>query len=215
MASFSKKLPLKYKELDYDSAIGNYNWLQDTIASKFDNIEKPECNIAFQMGDISCSCKSIEEFSKIAYGQIINVYSYDLSFIQINHENNRVQIAYVIISDYLTELTVFCDSKENLIKICTALENSMKPESSISNTLFQAEKIQYIHDESTHVTMGDHSTIRGANIGKNNMIKTEAPAPKESFWKPVLQMITANWLWFVLGLTLIVALGNTDWMNIF
>lgn len=94
----------------------------------------------------------------------------------------------------------------------------MKPE--ISNVLLQAENIQYIHDESTHVTMGDRGTIQSANIGKNNMIKTETPTPKESFWKPVLQTLAANWVWFILGIILIVALGylgikNTDWMNVF
>lgn len=218
MASFSKELPLKYQELDYTGVIGNYNWIKDILSSLFENIEKPDCEISFRMGDISCSCQSIEEFLEHAYGQNINVYVYDLVFYQNSSDNNCNRLTHIIITCSDKTLTVYCDSKEKLIKICTALEDSMKPET--SNVLLQAEKIQYIHDESTHVTMGDHSTIQSANIGKNNMIKTEAPTPEESFWKPVLQTLAANWVWFTLGLILIVALGylgikNTDWMNVF
>ncbi|MCQ5202119.1 hypothetical protein [Mordavella massiliensis] len=218
MATFSKELSLKYQELDYSGVIGNYNWIKDILSSLFENIEKPDCEISFHMGDISCSCQSIKEFSEHAYGQTINVYVYDLTFYQNSSDNNRSRVAHIIITSSDKSLTIYCDSKEILIKICTALEDSMKPE--ISNVLLQAENIQYIHDESTHVTMGDRGTIQSANIGKNNMIKTETPTPKESFWKPVLQTLAANWVWFILGIILIVALGylgikNTDWMNVF
>lgn len=218
MASFSKKLPLKYQGLDYSGVIRNYNWIKDTVTSKFENIEKIECKIAFRIGDISCTCESIEEFSQHAYGQKIDIYMYNLNFYQSISKNNSVSLVMFIIDSLQKILTVCCDSMEILIKICTVLEDSMKPE--ISNVLLQAEKIQYIHDESTHVTMGDRGTIQSANIGKNNMIKTKTPTSEESFWKSVLQTLIANWVWFALGLILIVALGylgikNTDWMNVF
>lgn len=179
MASFSKKLPLKYQELDYSGVIGNYNWIKDTVTSKFENIERNECKTAFHIGDISCSCESIEEFSRHAYGQTIDIYMYNLNFYQSFSKNNSISLVMFIRDSSRKILTICCDSMEILIKICTALEDSMKPE--ISNVLLQAEKIQYIHDESTHVTMGDRGTIQSANIGKNNMIKTEALLQRNHF----------------------------------
>lgn len=218
MASFSKELPLKYQELDYDGVIGNYNWIKDAITSKFENVERIECTTVFKIGDISCSCESIEEFSEYAYGQSINVYSYDLVFYQNNSDNSHSRITHIIIKNSNKILIAYCDSMEILIKVCTALEDSMK--SKQSDALIQSQINNYIHDESTHVTMGNHSTIQGVNIGKNNVMKTNASAPKESFWKSILQTITANWMWFLLGLILAVILGylgisNSDWMNIF
>lgn len=78
----------------------------------------------------------------------------------------------------------------------------------------------YVHDESTHVTIGDNNTIENTNIGANNTLNAHKPAQKESFWKPIWQTITANWIWFAFGLLLIAALAgtgitNTNWMEIF
>lgn len=219
MTSFSKELPLKYQVLDYEGVIENYNWIKNIILLQFANIEKIKCRISFLMGDISCSCETIEEFSKHAYGQAIDVYTYTLSFDQNNSKGiSSSQVAYIITNCSNKTLTVCCHKKENLIKICTALEDSMK--SKQSNALIQLQTNNYIHDESTHVTMGNHSTIQGVNIGKNNVMKTNASAPKESFWKSILQTLTANWMWFLLGLILAAILGylgisNSDWMNIF
>lgn len=218
MASFSKELPLKYQVLDYEGVIGNYNWIKDIVSSLFENIVEPKCRIGFHIGDIMCYCESIEEFSEHAYGQVIDVYLYNVSFYQNSSDNNRIKITYLTINTLKKTLTVDCDNRKNLIEICTALEDSMK--SKQSNALIQSQINNYIHDESTHVTMGNHSTIQGVNIGKNNVMKTNASAPKESFWKSILQTLTANWMWFLLGLILAAILGylgisNSDWMNIF
>lgn len=80
MARFSKAIHLKYPTLDYDGVIQNYKWIQETVFSLFENLATPEVQISFKMGDISCTCFSIEEFSEHAYGQKIDVHSYDTSF---------------------------------------------------------------------------------------------------------------------------------------
>lgn len=171
------------------------------------------------MGDISCSCESIEEFSTHAYEQSIDVYMYNMHFYK------KKIMMIVILKLLLLSLSfsnkvfnISCDSKEILIKICTALENSMKQD--VSNVLLQNKDIKYIHDESIHVEIGDNNTIQSANVGKNNSIKTESLTPKESFWSHVFQTLVANWLWFIFGLALIVLTGyfglkNLDWMNVF
>lgn len=187
MASFSKNLPLKYQELDYNGVIGNYNWIKDTVSLLFENIVKSNCRIGFRMGDISCYCELIEEFSEHAYGQVIDVYSYNLSFYQNGSDKNRIPITYITINTTDKTLTVDCDNRKNLITICTALENSMNPNLSTSEN--QTQINNYIHDESTHITIGDNNSIQNTNIGKNNTVHTETPSPKKSFWKSVLQIL--------------------------
>lgn len=218
MASFSKELTLKYQELDYTGVIENYNWIKNTVSSLFKNIEISDCQISFMIGDISCSCESIEEFSNNAYGLPIHVYSFRLNFYQQKDYNTHTQIAYIIINTSFKTFTVHCDSKEVLIDICTALEDSMAPD--LSTPAIQTQINNYIHDESTHVTIGDNNSIQNTNIGKNNTVHTGTPAPKKSFCKSVLQTLTANWLWFILGLILLVLLTyfgvtNREWINLF
>lgn len=139
-------------------------------------------------------------------------------FIKKNNDDSHTKIASIILSFSNKVFNISCDSKEILIKICTALENSMKQD--VSNVLLQNKDIKYIHDESIHVEIGDNNTIQSANVGKNNSIKTESLTPKESFWSHVFQTLVANWLWFIFGLGLIVLTGyfglkNLDWMNVF
>lgn len=216
MARFSKDIPLKYPTLDYDGVIQNYKWIQETVFSLFENLATPEVQISFKMGDISCTCFSIEEFSENAYGQKIDVHSYDISF---NSKKGHKIIAYFILSSIKEDATLYCDRKDSLIKIATALEESFKIKDTSTPPVFQ-EIHNYVHDESTHVTIGDNNTIETANIGANNTLNADKPSPKESFWKPIWQTITANWIWFAFGLLLIAVLAstgitNTNWMEIF
>lgn len=216
MASFSKDIPLKYRSLNYDGVIQNYKWIQETVFSLFEDLPTPEVRITFEMGDISCTCSSIEEFSEHAYGQKINVYSYDISF--SSSEGNK-SIAYFMLSNSKKAATLCCDRKDSLIKICTALEEASKIKDTSATPVVQ-EITTYVHDESTHVTIGDNNTIENANIGANNTLNADKPSPKESFWKPIWQTIAANWIWFAFGLLLIAALAgtgitNTNWMEIF
>lgn len=218
MVTFSKKIPVKYQELDYSGVIQNYHWIQNSLLSEFKDVEIPNIEISFKMGDISCSCESIEEFSTHAYEQSIDVYMYNMHFYKKNNNDSHTKIASIILSFSNKVFNISCDSKEILIKICTALENSMKQD--VSNVLLQNKDIKYIHDESIHVEIGDNNTIQSANVGKNNSIKTESLTPKESFWSHVFQTLVANWLWFIFGLALIVLTGyfglkNLDWMNVF
>ena len=80
MVTFSKKIPVKYQELDYSGVIQNYHWIQNSLLSEFKDVEIPNIEISFKMGDISCSCVSIEEFSTHAYEQSIDVYMYNMHF---------------------------------------------------------------------------------------------------------------------------------------
>lgn len=218
MARFSKDIPLKYPTLDYDGVIQNYKWIEETVFSLFEDLATPKVQISFKMGDISCTCFSIEEFSEHAYGQQIDVYSYDISF---DSSKDHKSIAYVMLSS--TNLkkvaTLCCDRKDSLIKISTALEEASKIKDTSATPVVQ-EIATYVHDESTHVTIGDNNTIENANIGANNTSNADKPAPKESFWKAVWQTIAANWIWFAFGLLLIAVLAgtgitNTNWMEIF
>lgn len=216
MARFSKDIPLKYPTLDYDGVIQNYKWIQETVFSLFENLATPEVQISFKMGDISCTCFSIEEFSEYAYGQKIDVHSYNISF---NSNKGHKIIAYFILSSIKEDATLYCDRKDSLIKISTALEEASKIRDTSATPVVQ-EIATYVHDESTHVTIGDNNTIENANIGANNTSNADKPAPKESFWKAVWQTIAANWIWFAFGLLLIAVLAgtgitNTNWMEIF
>ena len=218
MASFSKEIPLKYKKLDYEGVRKNYNWIKNVISEQFENVKEPELKISFYIGDISCSCESIKEFSEHAYGQSISVYSYNLSFYKSNSDNNYIKLTYIIITTFDKTLTVNCDNKEFLTKICDALEESMKQ--NYTDLSVQPQINNYIHDESTHINIGDNNTIQDTNIGKDNMVQTNNSASKEPFFKSVLQILVANWLWFILGFILFIIFGylginNEEWINFF
>lgn len=218
MASFSKEIPLKYKKLDYEGVRKNYNWIKNVISEQFENVKEPELQISFYIGDISCSCESIKEFSEHAYGQSISVYLYNLSFYKSNSDNKYTILTYIIITNFNKTLTVNCDNKEFLIKICDALEESMKQ--NYTDLSVQPQINNYIHDESTHINIGDNNTIQDTNIGKDNMVQTNNSASKEPFFKSVLQILVANWLWFILGLILFIIFGylginNAEWIKFF
>ncbi len=82
MAEFKKIVYAKYKAIDYDGTIKNYEWINNTIAVLFQEGIETSVRIEFKMGDISCVCDSIDEFKQHAYGQNIEVSSYVLFLYQ-------------------------------------------------------------------------------------------------------------------------------------
>lgn len=216
MISFSQSVPLKYQNLDYSGVIENYDWITGIIGSLFENIEQPEVDISFYLGKISCHAKSMKAFKKSAYGQEIRVFSYDLNFKQKISEEYYVTLATVFIDK--PEVKIYCDSKEILIDICAALENSLKPKEPEPIVIQQVTNIH--NDESVHLNLGDNNTIQDVNIGKSNTIKKDVSAstPKNDYWKPVAQNLTARVIWVVLGALAVALLGYyginyTDFMK--
>ena len=218
MASFSKEIYAKYKKFDYDGVINNYEWLTKTITSKFDGVQPPKVVLSFHMGDISCSCESIDEFKEHAYGQAIDVFQYNLAYYQ-QTGNNRKGIAHVFLSaNGKKQVTINCDNKQVLIKICTALENSLSTPEEKQPILLQ-QTVNHI-DQSTNISIRGNNTIQDSNIGAGNQLQKEEHSEKDSFWKPIWQTIVANWIWFLLGLgvaALLTYFGfhNTDWTSLF
>ena len=218
MASFSKEIYAKYKKFDYDGVIKNFDWITTMIKELFDDIIEPYVQIAFTMGDIDCSCNSINEFKEHAYGQNISVYTYNVSFYQ-NTNDEKIRTAFMILSDYKEkQIKVCCDDKQTLIKICTALENSLSAQEEKQPILLQ-QTVNRI-DQSTNISIGDNNTIQDSNIGAGNQLQKEEHSEKDSFWNPIWQTLVANWMWFLLGLGVAALLtyfgfNNTDWMNVF
>ncbi|WP_313524681.1 hypothetical protein [Anaerotignum sp.] len=210
MAKFSKKIPAKYQQLDYSGVLDNYNWIKESIEPSFEEQLEFAVEISFNIGDIACTCNTIDEFKEYAYGQAIDTYSFNIRVTRLLTDASE-RIAYIIINPYSKiELVINCDKKDSLINVSTALENNAKQTIPLHPVVQQVN----IHDESITIT-GDGNKFENSAIGKQNKIETK-PA-KDSFWKPIFQALISNWIWFLIGAMLLIYLGTNviDWTSIF
>lgn len=217
VARFSKEIYAKYKQFDYDGVINNYEWITNTLTSLFEGVQAPEVELSFHMGDISCGCKSIDEFKEHAFGQAIDIFVYEITYYQ-EVDNKRRIIAWIFLSaSDKKQVSISCDDKQTLITICTALEKSLSSEIEMQPVILQ-QTVNHI-DQSTNFSFGDNNTIQNSNIGEGNQLHNEEHSGKDSFWKPIWQTIVANWIWFLLGLGVAALLAyfgfNTDWTSLF
>lgn len=204
MATFSQEISAKYHTLDYDGVIKSYDWIKEIMFSLYDDLTEPDTDISFQLGKISCNCKTIKEFKEHAYGVEIKVYSYTLYFFKKFPLNGKEHFAAININE--KQISIYCYNKEVLIDICTALENSLKFQESEPTGKQQIN--HYTHyDESIHLTVGDNNILQEISIGKNNSIEKDVSALKQNFWQSVLQSLTANFIWYVLGVAAAGLLG--------
>lgn len=211
MASFSKEIVAKTQTLDYSGVLENISWIIDSVKSIYGDKIEIEVEINFDIGDIKCKCITIDEFKQHAYGQKIDVFSFNICTYQLVN-NKRQQITHIIIKPYSeVSLIVNCDAKEILISIATALENSSNKETTQQPTL---QQFNTIHDESVNI-IGNGNKFENSVVGKHNNV--EATSKKEPFWKPIVQMLISNWLWFLIGALLLLYVGTQeiDWTSIF
>ena len=184
MTMYSKNIPAKNPNYNYQGVLDNYFWITETIYKKYgDNLET-HARIAFSMGEISYTSKSIEEFRSIAYGQKINVTSYD--FDVTFRDNSVVFFSAMCIQEKL--ITVFSENKEAFIDICNLLE-----------------KRNHKREEKNNI-IGFQINDSNLQIGEGNIIVSSAMKDKtnnknySTFWKGVFKDSLSNvFTYFIIG----------------
>lgn len=117
MADFSKTIKSKYDFKTYESTKKAVDWILLSLKKIELSSQKPKVSFLFNIGDIGCSCETIEEFVENAYGQ--KGYSLtEVKVVQFLHSN----ICAYICSRNNNELYISTNNKNTLEKIIQSLE---------------------------------------------------------------------------------------------
>lgn len=199
MASFSKELgSLKYKtfsEIKYFSE-------QILRVGKFFNPKKVQIHYNFKVGGLNCIAKSLEEFVEIAYGNE-DFKLIALQFYFSLPDNNHIVV------NYLCGFSVSASSKVLLDKYIEELHI----EEHSSNTETEKQELNTNHNNTTIIINGNGNIVANADSNISN-IKTDCNEEKNKnessvkiFLSGVLQEVTANVIWWLLGIIGTIIIG--------
>ncbi|MBQ7036753.1 MAG: hypothetical protein IJN74_04605 [Clostridia bacterium] len=119
MAEFSKIIKSKYDFKTYESTKKAVEWILLSLKRLNMSSQKPKVNFLFDIGDIGCSCETMEDFVENAYGQ--KGYSLtQFKVIQFLHSN----LCAYISSRNNDELYISTNNKNALEKIIQCLEET-------------------------------------------------------------------------------------------
>lgn len=229
LASFSQNIPAKYGVKSYQDTKNTYDWIMKSLnKGEFLNL-KIETSFLFNISEIFCSCKNIEEFVEHAYGQ--SGYSFTSMHFEI--ESKGIPLWFISV-DTISGLRISTDTKTLLEKIVNLLKSTSLDETETSDPI----SVMYIEHQDNSVTVNgnsnviannhgiitdklelpesegiessghqDNSVIIGGNrnvVASNHSIITDKQKLSESkiskWFQGVGQGIFANLLWWILGL---------------
>ena len=119
LASFSQTIECKYGIKSYQSAKNTYDWMLKSIYKMKKAPENVSSKFDFRIGDISCSCRTIEEFIENAYG----AHMFSLSTMHIL----ALDINIYLCADSRNVVTVSANSKRDLEEMVTSLDKGIQP----------------------------------------------------------------------------------------
>lgn len=197
---------------------------------KVDVDEAMKFAIHFKMGEVSIELDNYNDFSQTSYGQDIRVISLMLSnyehkvYVHIHpytFDKNSI--------DKSISLRVSCEDIPTLLKMVTHIEGCLISEGSLKRikqkTNTSAVMLSDVIKESRSdigvppsvspqlvINVGGDLNMNDSTIGYKNKVgnqgnvqsyitegKVKVPE-KSSFWEGVSQQITANWIWWLLGI---------------
>ena len=209
MADFARDIPLKYQELDYNGVINNYNWIKENVDVLLKN-NKIIFYIMFKIGEITCTCRSVNEFLNHAYGQNIYVITYYLNFYEIDNMGNTGQSISAFFNMSTRKVSLECENKETLINIYKILEKSLVMQEGENNS----PVYNITQGNGCQMVIGDNNITQNNNT-VNNGIENNQFRNSNSIFNHILQSIAEKWVWIIL-LILLYYLGVIDkeWLNI-
>ena len=213
MTRFSKDISVRFKNLDYEGTIGNYTWVKESMESIYDSHLNLVTKFSFRVGDIYCTCNSIEEFMENAYGQDIAVFSFEMTYKNLNESG--LQVYFLRQSFDKDKLHVSCEDKKTLIKICTLLEKNRT--NFTDNNLVQ-NITNNINDHSTYISIGDNNTIHHSDILTNSQVTNDKTTKGKAFWTPIAQSIFSRIIWIIIIFIIVVVFAyigiKVDWTSL-
>ncbi len=183
MTSFKITIEGKYGVKTYQETKNTYDWIIRSLRKAGLDCTKLEIKFLFDLGAISCSCNSIEEFVSNAYG----ASEYSLTDMSICVVGNTTGVVFVSVN-HKNQLYISVDNKNSLEHIVDLLNKTTLSESEIN----EAVSVTFIGSQYNNAPAisGNNNTV---NITSHN------EEPKIKQWiKAVAQNILANWIWYLL-----------------
>jgi len=150
----------------------------------------------FRIGNIHCLGVDRNEFIREIFGQT-DFYLHRMLCIVCSSIEKDATATLSLLKYENWELKISSPSKDILI----ALERSYNiAVNETTNPPNKTVAIGTYIDQSQHVSIGGDAN--NAVIGSNNTV--ENSGEKSSFWKPILQSLIANWIWWALGIVIAV-----------
>lgn len=193
MASFSQTIQGKHGVKTYQETKNTYDWIIKAIRHIYTEHIHVDLNFLFDIGEITCSCTTIEEFIENAYG----CSEYFLNHINFYVFKNHIRVAFIMIN-HRNEISVSSGTKIELERIVRSLNEIDLNEDEINDPI----SVMYIEDNSNIIVVdGDKNVIATDSSVATNV---DLPANTEPKWEQTLnsiwQNIVANWLWYILCL---------------
>lgn len=191
MASFSQNISGKYGVKSYQDTKKTYDWIMKSLnKGGFENL-KVTTEFLFDISEITCKCKNIEEFVEHAYGQS----DYNLVSMDFTIKSEGIPLWFIIV-DSSSRIRISTDTKSLLEKIVGLLKNTSldgtEKNGPISVTHIDYQNNSVIVNGDSNIIANEHSTITN---------KQEKPESKINKWlQGICQGILANWIWYILGL---------------
>ena len=196
LASFSQTIECKYGIKSYQSAKNTYDWMLKSIYKMKKAPENVSSTFDFRIGDISCSCRTIEEFIENAYG----AHMFSLSTMHIL----ALDINIYLCADSRNVVTVSANSKRDLEEMVGLLDSTDLCTEEINDPI----SVLYIERQDNSVTVnGDRNVV--ANNHSIMVDKQEKKESKTSNWiQGICQGILANLMWWILGVVAVALLAR-------
>ena len=195
LTSFSQTIGCKYGIKSYQDTKNTYDWILKSIYKMRKAPGNINSSFNFCTGNISCSCKSIEEFVENAYG----AHMFSLSTMHIL----ALDINIFFCVDSRDVVTVSADSKISLEEIIRLLNSTELGPDEINDPI----SVIYIERQDNSVTINGDSNIIANNHSTISGTQKKSEAKTSNWIQGICQGILANLMWWILGLVAVALLA--------
>lgn len=206
MANYSIEIE-SYMPVDsVDHVLMNCNWIKAALLRAGYSIDDYHFESNFEMGELSCTCKSEEELRKETLGQNVEFFSILLMFFQKKDTQNIC--FFMKKSDMLNKrknISINCDDKTMLSIVVENLRH-----------LANEKNDAFSNSVEIHAEGANSSNII---VGSSNSASIEKPPEaKKSFWKEIWAGLLQNIFWAILVALILLVLAflgikQPDWLK--
>lgn len=185
---YSQKVMTDIKLLNYDVVQILYDWITQSVQLCFGK-QSMTFRVSYERGDISCVTDSFEEFKQCSYGLNPIVHTLSIAYYDIS-------LSFEIDNFFQSEkyIMVYSDKVDSISQVVESLKLIISNSKSKEPDTVMLPPIQ--------INIG--GDMIGSAIGVGNKVIHDGAINKSdgtnSFWAGVWQQITANWMWWLMGL---------------
>lgn len=192
MANFSISIKNPYGVKDYESVKKTYDWIIDAV--KDYSIEEVKSSFLFDVGDITCSVDSIEEFTENAYG--MEGFFYNSGYTRVIFESGEKLMVHI----YDDKVTISSNNKTFISEVKNSLIDKQNKKTSTIN-----HQYNIFGDKNNVAIAGDKGKATVISNGSHNTVNSSVNHSPEKrsgfidFLKGIGTNIVSNIIWILLG----------------